>query len=62
VRCLTRDPTSGSAKALAAKGATLVQGDMTDPSTLRAAAQGCWGVFAVTNFYDPVIHHSSRRY
>lgn len=62
VRCLTRDPASRSAKALADKGAMLVQGDLTNMSTLPAAVKGCWGVFAVTNFYDTVIHRSCRLY
>lgn len=56
VRCLTRNTTAENAKALAEKGAVLVQGDLTDPSTLSAAVRGCWGVFAVTNFYDAVSH------
>jgi hypothetical protein len=58
VRCLTRDLASRNAKALVEKGAMLVQGDLTDPSTLSAAVKGCWGVFAVTNFYDAVCNCS----
>jgi uncharacterized protein YbjT (DUF2867 family) len=33
----------------------LVQGDLTDRNSLAAAIDGCWGVFAVTNFYDSVL-------
>ncbi|RHZ69812.1 hypothetical protein CDV55_106923 [Aspergillus turcosus] len=55
VRCLTRDPTSANAKALAEQGAEIVQGDLGKPSTLSGALEGCWGVFAVTNFYDSTI-------
>ena len=54
VRCLTRDPESKQALALAASGAELVKGNLTEPSTLPPAVEGCWGVFAVTNFYDAV--------
>jgi uncharacterized protein YbjT (DUF2867 family) len=38
VRCLVRDPGKGSK--LAAWGCELVQGDMTDPASLRRAAEG----------------------
>jgi uncharacterized protein YbjT (DUF2867 family) len=38
VRCLVRDPRHGSK--LAAWGSELVQGDMTDPASLRRAADG----------------------
>jgi uncharacterized protein YbjT (DUF2867 family) len=40
VRALVRDPGSRSATTLAAWGAELVQGDMTDPESLRRAAGG----------------------
>jgi len=55
VRCLTRDPESQAAKALAELGAEVVQADLTVFSTLPAALEGCWGVFGVTNFYDAKI-------
>ena len=54
VRCLTRKSQSSAAKALADHGAELVQGDLADRDSLTAAVDGCWGVFAVTNFYDSV--------
>lgn len=54
VRALTRDPNSAAAKKLSDKGAEVVKGDLTDPETLPAAFQGCWGAFVVTNFYDSV--------
>jgi hypothetical protein len=31
-----------------------VKADLTVPSDLAAAVDGCWGVFGVTNFYDTV--------
>lgn len=54
VRALTRNPDSKAARALAAQGAEVVQGDLTDATTLDAAFAGCWGAFVVTNFYDSV--------
>lgn len=52
VRAITRDPTSETARALQAKGALIVKADLTAPSSLTPAVEGCWGVFGVTNFYD----------
>jgi uncharacterized protein YbjT (DUF2867 family) len=54
VRALTRDPDSRAAAELAKLGATIVRADLTIPSSLNAALDGCWGVFGVTNFYDVV--------
>ncbi|KAH9913715.1 NAD-P-binding protein [Fomitopsis serialis] len=55
VRALTRDPTSAPAQALATLGADVVRVDLTVPTDVNEALQGCWGVFGVTNFYDPKI-------
>jgi uncharacterized protein YbjT (DUF2867 family) len=41
VRCLVRDPASGSAERLAAYGCELARGDMTDPASLRTAVESC---------------------
>lgn len=54
VRCLTRNIRSSVAEKLAAHGAELVQGDLRERNSLKAAVDGCWGVFAVTNYYDSV--------
>ncbi|KIV87921.1 hypothetical protein PV11_03437 [Exophiala sideris] len=54
VRALTRNPNSPTAKRLADRGAEVVKGDLTDPATLPAAFDGCWGAFVVTNFYDSI--------
>ena len=54
VRALTRNPSSAGARQLSEAGAEVVRGDLTDPSTLPAAFDGCWGAFVVTNFYDSV--------
>jgi uncharacterized protein YbjT (DUF2867 family) len=52
VRALTRNPESEKAKALAAAGAELARGDLSDPAALRAALAGCDGAFGVTNFWE----------
>ncbi len=52
VRCLTRNPNSDKAVALANAGAEIVQGDLTNPASLTAAVDGCYGVFGVTNYWE----------
>jgi uncharacterized protein YbjT (DUF2867 family) len=52
VRGLTRDPASDRARQMAALGVQLVKGDLNDPSTLRAAVEGAYGVFSVQNFWE----------
>lgn len=47
VRVLTRNPASTGSAALAALGATVVQGDWNDIGSLTAAAQGTHAVFSV---------------
>jgi NADH dehydrogenase len=44
VRALVRDPGGRSATTLAAWGAELVEGDMTDPESLLRAVEGCEAV------------------
>ena len=46
VRALVRDPSSSSARTLSAWGSELVQGDATDPESLRGATEGA----------DSVVH------
>jgi uncharacterized protein YbjT (DUF2867 family) len=52
VRAITRDPNSDKAQALAARGAEVVQADLDDPASLKAAFQGAYGVFCLTNFWE----------
>jgi len=59
VRALTRNPSSPAAKRLSDKGVEVFKGDLTDPATLSAAFDGCWGAFVVTNFYDSVSRPSA---
>jgi len=49
VRGLTRNPDSAKARALAAAGAELVQGDMGERSSLRSAFHDAYGVYSVQN-------------
>jgi uncharacterized protein YbjT (DUF2867 family) len=49
VRALTRDPSKPAAQQLAKKGAEVVKCDVTKESDLRAAFDGSYGVFAVTD-------------
>ncbi|MEV1081043.1 NmrA/HSCARG family protein [Streptomyces sp. NPDC050211] len=52
VRALTRNPDSTKAKEFAARGAEVVQVDLDDEASLRAALDGAYGAFVVTNFRE----------
>jgi len=52
VRVLTRDPNKTEAKALADRGAEVVQGDMEERLTMDRAVEGVYGVFSVQNFWE----------
>ncbi|WP_433535174.1 NmrA/HSCARG family protein [Micromonospora sp. CA-249363] len=47
VRALVREVSTDSAQALAARGAELVKGDLDDPASLVAAAEGMDGLFSI---------------
>jgi len=51
-RAITRDPAKDKAKALAAKGAEVVQADLDDVESLKKAFAGAYGVYGVTNFWE----------
>ncbi|WP_327113610.1 NmrA/HSCARG family protein [Streptomyces sp. NBC_01341] len=51
VRALTRDAGSPKAKALASRGAEVVEADLDDEASLVAAFDGAFGVFVMTNFW-----------
>ncbi|WP_433166659.1 NmrA/HSCARG family protein [Kribbella sp. CA-247076] len=53
VRALTRDPESAKAKDLAAAGAEVVAADLDDAPSMRAAFDGAYGAFVVTNYWAP---------
>ena len=52
VRALTRKPESDKARALAARGAEVVQADLDDVDSLARAFAGAHGVYGVTNFWE----------
>jgi len=58
VRAITRNPDSDKAKALRAAGAEVVGADLDDPKSLRAAFDGAYGAFCVTNFWE---HFSAEK-
>lgn len=51
-RALTRKKNSGKAQALAALGAEVVEADVDDSASLRAAFSGAYGAYCVTFFWD----------
>ena len=51
VRALTRNPDSAKAKELAAAGAEVVAADLDDEASVRAAFEGAYGAFVVTNYW-----------
>jgi uncharacterized protein YbjT (DUF2867 family) len=52
VRALTRSPDSDAAKALAARGAEIVRGDLGDRDSLFEAARGVDTIFAVSTPFE----------
>ncbi|TDL23042.1 NAD(P)-binding protein [Rickenella mellea] len=53
VRAITRNTSSAKAKELATKGVEVVQADLNNPDTVVAAFKGAYGVFGVTNYFEP---------
>jgi uncharacterized protein YbjT (DUF2867 family) len=51
-RAITRDPNKDKAKALAAAGAEVVQGDLNDEASLAKAFAGVHAVYGVTNYWE----------
>jgi len=58
VRAITRNSSSDAAKALADKGAEVVQADLTDKSSLIKAFQGVHAIFLNTEFWS--FYHPTR--
>ncbi len=52
LRALTRDPSKDAARALADRGAEVVQAELDDEASLRAAFEGAYGAYCVTNFWE----------
>jgi len=61
VRAMTRKPDGEAAKALAALGAEVVQGDLDDAASLERALDGAWGVFAVQNTWEAGVEGEERQ-
>ncbi|TDL19695.1 NAD-binding protein [Rickenella mellea] len=53
VRGVTRNANSDKAKELAAKGVEVVTANLHDIESVKKAFTGAYGVFGVTNFWDP---------
>ena len=60
VRAMTRNPDGDKAKALAALGAQLVQGDLEDPRSLERALDGAWGAYAVQSNLEGVAREEEQ--
>lgn len=52
VRAMTRKPDGDAAKSIAATGAEIVQGDLNDAASLKAALTGAWGAYGVQNTWE----------
>lgn len=55
LRGVTRDIKGEKAAALKAKGVEVAEGNTSKKATLVEAFKGAWGVFSVTQFWDPEI-------
>lgn len=61
VRGMTRKPDGDAAKALAAAGAEIVQGDLSDAASVSAALDGVWGAFSVQNTWEAGVEEEERQ-
>ncbi|KAH8647063.1 hypothetical protein BGZ60DRAFT_391372 [Tricladium varicosporioides] len=55
VRGITRNPDSGNAQALAARGVEIVAADLNNQESLVEAFKGASIIFAVTDFFEPFM-------
>lgn len=53
IRAVSRNPSSDKAQALVKRGVEVVAADLNKPESLNKAMEGAYGVFLVTNFWDP---------
>jgi uncharacterized protein YbjT (DUF2867 family) len=60
VRAFTRNPDSPAAQKLRDLGAEVVKGDLDDRASIRAALEGVYGVFGVTNFWEHYAKESEQ--
>jgi uncharacterized protein YbjT (DUF2867 family) len=61
VKAMTRKPDGESARALAAQGAHLVEGNLDDPASLERALSGAWGVFGVQNTWEAGVEREEEQ-
>jgi uncharacterized protein YbjT (DUF2867 family) len=61
VRAMTRKPEGEVARALAARGAEVVRGDLDDAASLEKALEGVWGVFAVQNTWEAGVEKEEQQ-
>ena len=61
IRAMTRKPQSEAAQAIAATGATIVEGDLDDAASLKAALKGVWGAFAVQNTWEAGVEKEEEQ-
>lgn len=54
VRAITRKSSSDKAKALASRGAEIVEADIDDEASVRRAFEGAYGAYCVTNFWEHI--------
>lgn len=52
VAAMTRKPQGDAAKRLAARGVSVLEGNLDDEASLRRAAEGKWGLFGVQNTWE----------
>jgi len=55
VRAVTRKPTAPAAEELKKLGAEVVEADLENKESVKNALKGAYGVFGVTNFWDPAV-------
>ncbi|KAF8496964.1 hypothetical protein JB92DRAFT_2746124 [Gautieria morchelliformis] len=60
VRAITRNPDSPAAKDLAARGAEVVKADLTNLESVEKAFAGAYGVFGITNFWEPGVGYDGE--
>jgi uncharacterized protein YbjT (DUF2867 family) len=61
LRAMTRKPGSDAARAVAALGAEVVQGDLDDAPSLERAVAGCWGVFSLQNTWEAGVEREEEQ-
>ena len=61
IRVLTRHPESPKAKALAARGAEVVSGDLDDAASIEQALKGVWGAFGVQNTWEAGVEKEEEQ-